>query len=49
MKNIFSELLKEGVIIREMSQYGLNNFARITLGTRKENLKLLKALDKICI
>lgn len=47
MKRIFQELLKKGVIIREMSQYGLNNYARITIGTRRENIKLIHALDKI--
>ena len=46
MRKIFTQLLKKGVIIREMSQYNLCNYARITVGTKKENIKLLKALDE---
>lgn len=47
MRTIFQKLLKKGVIIREMSSYNLNNYARITIGTGKENRKLIKALDEI--
>jgi histidinol-phosphate aminotransferase len=46
-QKVFRKLLEKGVIIREMSQYGLNNYARITVGTRKENLKLIKALEEL--
>ncbi|HAJ56262.1 MAG TPA: histidinol-phosphate transaminase [Candidatus Omnitrophica bacterium] len=44
---VFQLLLKKGVIIREMSQYGLTNYARITVGTRQENIKLIKGLDEV--
>jgi len=44
---VFKELLKKGIIIREMSFYGLNNYARITIGTRAENNRLIKALKNI--
>ena len=47
MQETFGKLLKKGVIIREMSQYNLNNYARITIGTRAENQKLIKALKEI--
>jgi histidinol-phosphate aminotransferase len=47
MQETFKRLLKKGVIIREMSQYNLNNYARITIGTRAENQKLIKALKEI--
>jgi len=46
-QKIFQELLKKGVIIREMSGYGLPNYARVTIGTRKENQKLIKELKEI--
>jgi len=46
IRKTFTQLLKRGVIIREMSQYNLCTYARITVGTKKENLKLLKALDE---
>jgi histidinol-phosphate aminotransferase len=44
---IFQKLLRKGVIIREMSSYNLDRYARITIGTRAENRKLIKALDEI--
>lgn len=46
-KTAFQKLLKKGVIIREMSQYNLNNYARITIGTHAENYRLIKALNEI--
>lgn len=46
-REIFRELLKKGVIIREMSQYGLNNYSRITIGTRAENALLVKSLQDL--
>lgn len=47
MRKIFSELLKKGIIIREMSQYDLSNYARITIGTRRENKRLIAALKEV--
>lgn len=47
MQKIFQALLKKGVIIREMGQYHLNNYARITIGTRKENTRLIQALKEV--
>jgi histidinol-phosphate aminotransferase len=41
--DVFAALLKKGVIIRP--QHG--NFARITIGTEKQNIKLIKALKEI--
>lgn len=46
-REIFGLLLKKGVIIREMSQYGLSNYARITVGTKPENKKLIKGLGEV--
>ncbi|MFA5038723.1 MAG: histidinol-phosphate transaminase [Candidatus Omnitrophota bacterium] len=43
-RELFAELLKKGVIIREMSQYGLNNYSRVTIGTRRENTLLIQSL-----
>jgi histidinol-phosphate aminotransferase len=42
-KVVFEALLKEGVIIRPQ----FDSFARITIGTMKENIKLVKSLKKI--
>lgn len=44
---ISNRLLKKGIIIRDMNSWGLKNFIRITVGTRKENIKLLKALKEV--
>ncbi len=46
---VFKDLLKQGVIVRDMKQYGLNNFVRVTIGTPGENAKFVKALKKILI
>ncbi len=44
---VFKELLKYGVIVRDMKQYGLKNYIRVTIGTRKENERFIKALKKV--
>jgi histidinol-phosphate aminotransferase len=40
------QLLEQGIIIRDMSGYGLNAI-RITIGTKEQNTKVLKVLDKL--
>jgi histidinol-phosphate aminotransferase len=44
---IFKEMLKYGVIVRDMDQYGLKNFIRVTIGTKKENERFIKVLKKV--
>lgn len=44
---VFKEMLKYGVIVRDMKQYGLKNFIRVTIGTRKENERFIKVLKKV--
>lgn len=44
---VFKEMLKYGVIVRDMKQYGLKNFIRVTIGTKKENVRFIKALKKV--
>ncbi len=44
---VFKEMLKYGVIIRDMKQYGLKNFIRVTVGTKRENERFIKVLKKI--
>lgn len=46
-KKVFGELLKEGVIIRDMKAWGFDTFIRVTIGTREENRKFLDALRKV--
>jgi len=43
----FKDILKTGVIVRDMKQYKLKNFIRVTIGTKKENEKFIKALKKL--
>lgn len=44
---VFKEMLKYGIIVRDMQQYGLKNFIRVTIGTKKENERFIKVLKKI--
>jgi histidinol-phosphate aminotransferase len=44
---LFREMLKYGVIVRDMKQYGLKNFIRVTVGTKKENERFIKVLKKV--
>jgi len=43
----FNKMLKFGVIVRDMKQYGLKNFIRVTVGTKKENVRFIRVLKKI--
>ncbi|MFH0827034.1 MAG: histidinol-phosphate transaminase [Candidatus Omnitrophota bacterium] len=45
--DVFKKMLKYGVIVRDMKQYGLNNFIRVTVATKKENEKFIRALKKV--
>ncbi|MCX5707339.1 MAG: histidinol-phosphate transaminase [Candidatus Omnitrophica bacterium] len=44
---VFNKMLKFGVIVRDMKQYGLKNFIRVTIGTKKENERFIKVLRKV--
>jgi histidinol-phosphate aminotransferase len=44
---VFREMLKYGVIVRDMKQYGLKNYIRVTVGTKKENERFIKVLKKV--
>jgi histidinol-phosphate aminotransferase len=46
-KVVFNDLLKEGVIVRDMKAWGLDNFIRVTVGTKAENRKFITALKKV--
>ncbi|MCG2706891.1 MAG: histidinol-phosphate transaminase [Candidatus Omnitrophica bacterium] len=45
--SVFKDMLRYGVIIRDMKQYGLKNFIRVTVGTKKENERFIKVLKKV--
>ena len=44
---LFNKMLRFGVIVRDMQQYGLKNFIRVTIGTKQENERFIKVLKKI--
>lgn len=44
---VFRKMLKSGVIVRDMQQYGLKNFIRVTIGTPDENKKFILVLKKV--
>lgn len=44
---VFKDMLAQGVIVRDMKQYGLKNLIRVTIGTKKENERFIKVLKKI--
>lgn len=46
-KDLYSEFLKRGVIIRPVANYGLPTFFRITAGLSGENAKLLQAMSEV--
>ncbi len=45
--DIFKAMLKFGVIVRDMKQYGLDNFIRLTIGTQNENIRAMRVLRKV--
>jgi len=44
---VFKDMLKYGVIVRDMKQYNLKNFIRVTIGTRRENERFVRVLKKV--
>ncbi|MFH1397669.1 MAG: histidinol-phosphate transaminase [Candidatus Omnitrophota bacterium] len=46
---VFRDMLRLGVIVREMKQYKLDNFIRVTIGTKKENEEFIKVFKKVML
>ncbi len=44
---IFEKLLRKGIIVRAMGEYGLKNYIRVTVGTPSENRKFIKEVTKV--
>ncbi|MFA5118196.1 MAG: histidinol-phosphate transaminase [Candidatus Omnitrophota bacterium] len=44
---LFQELLKKGVIVRDMQQYGLKDFIRVSIGTMSENRIFVSTFKKV--
>lgn len=45
--SVFQALLKEGVIVRPVANYGFPNHLRVSIGTREQNRLFLESLDKV--
>ena len=46
-REVFKALLKRGVIVRPLEEYGLVHHLRITIGTEKQNQQLVLALREV--
>lgn len=46
---VYQGLLREGVIVRPVANYGMPNHLRITIGLPVENTRLLEALAKVLV
>ncbi len=44
---VFHALLKEGVIVRPVANYGMPGHLRVSIGTREENQTFIDALDRV--
>jgi histidinol-phosphate aminotransferase len=44
---MYQRLLPEGVIVRPMEGYGFPGYARVTIGTRVENERFIRVLEKL--
>ena len=47
--SVFKEMLKYGVIVRDMKQYGLDTFIRVTIGKPAENKRFIEALKRVLL
>ena len=46
-REVFNQLLQQGVITRPVDNYGMPNFLRITIGTKDENIRCIDALTRV--
>ena len=44
---VYEGLLREGVIVRPVANYGLPDFLRVSVGLPEENLRFVEALDRV--
>jgi histidinol-phosphate aminotransferase len=40
------KLLRQGVIVRPIAGYGMPEWLRVTIGTERENVRFIEALEK---
>ena len=44
---VYDRLLREGVIVRPVENYGMPEHLRVTVGLEEENRRFLVALEKV--
>ena len=44
---VYTRLLENGIVTRQLKEYGMNDFLRITIGIKEENKVLREILDTI--
>jgi histidinol-phosphate aminotransferase len=44
---VFENMLRQGVIVRSMTAYGYPNYIRINVGLHNENVRFIKAIEKV--
>ena len=44
---VYEDMLKAGIIIRPISNYGLTDYLRVTIGSNEQNARFLKALNEM--
>ncbi len=44
---VFESMLREGVIVRSMTSYGYPEYIRINVGLHDENVRFIKAIEKV--
>lgn len=45
---LFSELVEEEILIRNLNEDGISNFLRVTIGNEQENNTFMEKIDSIC-
>jgi len=46
-RDVFEKLLRQGIIVRPVDNYGMPDFVRITVGSREENQRCIEALTEV--
>ena len=46
-KDFFEQCLLKGIVVRDMKAYTLDNFVRITIGTREENARAISVIKEL--
>ena len=47
LDDFFKNMIREGIIVRPVANYGFERGVRISVGTTEENLRLLEATQKV--